>query len=882
MIKNFRARLLSKTFSLSALFAATVLLMALVAFALPEDKSQAAGDNPLQTQGKQVRAALEPVQAAIKDLSATFTTEYIHGEEYLSRLYSLGRRMDSATPEQLPALNQELDALKHEALLANPLVTRQPILFITRAQYLPDHHNTETMFQNGEINTGSFRGGGAMKVIDIAKGGAVTTLLATPEGIVRDPEISYDGHKVTFSMRKNPADDYHIYEMNVEGTGMRQLTTGPRLSDLDPNYLPDGRVVFSSTREPKVCQCNRHIQANLFAMGGDGSNITQIGRNTLFEGHPAMLPDGRVMYDRWEYVDKQFGPAFALWAANPDGTNQTLFYGNNSWSPGGIIQARPVPGTNKVVATFVACHDRPWGAICVLDPSIGMNGKLPIVSCWPANARDYLTNRQEYGDGQGGHPSAGQIDNFGGLPVKYQDAYPLSDKYFICSKQVSGEQMGLFLVDVFGNETLLHSEQPGCYDAMPITARTRPAIIPSRIDYAREDGRFYIADVYRGAGMESVKRGTVKTLRVVEAPVKLFWSNGNWNVDATQAPAMNWNCTSNKRILGDVPVEKDGSVYFSCQAGKFIYFQLLDANGMMIRSMRSGTTIQPGETAGCIGCHDKPQATMPNSASLIALRKSAVRIKPWHGAPRDFNYLTEVQPVFDKHCVSCHDYGKPAGEKLNLAGDLGLAFNTSYIELRRRSALRWFPDKPGAPKLLVKAVDDGPPEALPAFAWGSHQSHLADVIRSEHHGVRLDRESVDRIVTWIDLNAPYYGSYATAVPDNAFGRSPLDPGKLQRLSDLTGRRLYDQGSEIQGSQVSFNRPELSPCLAGLKDRNPEGYREAVSIIRSGMAILAHYPREDMPGFKLMGADAQREEKYEARLAEEAKARRALMKAALKK
>jgi tricorn protease-like protein len=193
--------------------------------------------------------------------------------------------------------------------------------------------------------------------------GNVTTLLDVPEGVVRDPDVCFDGSKILFSMRRNRSDDYHIYEMDADGSNLRQLTFGNELSDIDPIYLPDDRILFTSTREPKYCMCNRHIMGNLFTMNRDGSNVQQIGHSTLHEGHAALLPDGRVIYDRWEYVDRNFGDAQGVWVTNPDGTNHAIFWGNNTNSPGAVLDARAIPGTDLFVATFSSCHDRPLGRI---------------------------------------------------------------------------------------------------------------------------------------------------------------------------------------------------------------------------------------------------------------------------------------------------------------------------------------------------------------------------------------------------------------------------------------------------------------------------------------------------------------------------------------
>ncbi|MBI3921328.1 MAG: hypothetical protein HY318_07925, partial [Armatimonadetes bacterium] len=616
-------------------------------------------------------------------------------------------------------------------------LTRGTLLFVVRPQYRPDHHNTETMFQTGEINTGSFVGGGALKTIDLATG-AVKTLLAVPEGIVRDPEVHFSGKTIVFSMRRNLRDDYHLYEMKADGSALKQLTFAPGVSDIDPLYLPDDTILFSSTREPKYCMCNRHIMANLFRMEADGSNVHQIGKNTLFEGHASLLPDGRILYDRWEYVDRNFGDAQGLWVCNPDGTNHGVCYGNNTPSPGAVIDARPIPGSQRILCIFGSCHDRPWGALAMLDLRRGFDGRSPVLRTWPPQAMDLVRNPGTVNDAW---------DTYLGVTPKYEDPYPLNDQYFLCSRMTGkGEQMGIYLVDTSGNETLLHVEDPGCYDPMLLAPRERPPIIPSRRDYHTAVGYFYVHDVYLGTHVRGVHRGSVRWLRVIESPEKRFWTYPAWMGQGTIAPAMNWHDFNNKRILGTVPVEPDGSAYFGVPADKFVYFQLLDQNGMMVQSMRSGTMVQSGERTGCVGCHEYRQTTPRNTRTPRALKRSPSKLTPWYGDPRLFSYMAEVQPVFDKHCVSCHDYGKDAGAKLNLSADRNPAFNTSYSELWRKG--------------FVKVVGAGPAEIQPAYSWGSHASRLIQVLRAGHQGVRLDGESSDRLVTWLDLNAPYYPTYA--------------------------------------------------------------------------------------------------------------------------
>jgi len=781
------------------------------------------------------------LRAAVEDWMALFPERRAQGREYLARL-----------PDAQPR-GAEWPSLQREALAANPLLSGQPLLFVVRRQYARDHHNTATMFQTGEINSGSFQGGGALKTIDLTTG-QVKTLLDVPEGVARDPDVSFDGTKILFSMRRNRKDDYHLYEIHADGSALRQITFGGGVSDIDPIYLPDGRILFTSTREPKYCMCNRHIMGNLFTCEADGSNVQQIGHSTLHEGHAALLPDGRIIYDRWEYVDRNFGDAQGVWSCNPDGTNHAVYWGNNTNSPGAVLDNRPIPGTDLLLANFSSCHDRPWGALAIVDRRLGVDGRPPVLRTWPADAIELV--------------GKGNYDTFTRVNPKYEDPYPLSDKVFLCSRMTGrGEEMGIYLLDTFGNEVLLHAEEPGCFDPMPLAPRPRPPVVPPRIDLSKTEGYYYIENVYVGTGMETVEPGSVKYVRVVESPEKRFWTGPAWDGGTgQQAPGMAWDDFNNKRIIGTAPVEPDGSAYVAVPADTFVYFQLLDERGLMVQSMRSGTIVRPGETTGCVGCHEQRRASAQLQYSGTAWLRGPRQLEPWYGPPRLFSYPAEVQPVLDRHCTSCHDYGQPAGQKLNLAGDRGLVFNTSYVELRG--------------KRYVHVVGAGPFPIQTPKSWGSHASRLTKVLLDGHgdpeidRKVKLDRESFDRLVTWMDVNAPYYPDYAGgAYRDNPFGRSPLNGVELKRLSELTGLKLTDRG---QFTQLSFTRPESSPCLAGLGGPEDARYQEALAILRAGRERLAAEPRPDMPGFRMASpVETQQEQKYQTQLAHEARSRTAI-------
>ena len=359
--------------------------------------------------------------------------------------------------------------------------------------------------------------------------------------------------------------------------------------------------------------------------------------------------------------------------------------------------------------------------------------------------------------------------------------------------------------------------------------------------------------------MKDVKPGSVKYLRVVEQGEKRSWSGPAWQGQGEEAPAMNWHDFSNKRILGTVPVEADGSASFLVPSGKFIFFQLLDENKKMIQSMRSATTIQAKETQSCTGCHeDRLQAPANVPRGSLALKRAPSAMDGWYGPARFFNYRTEVQPVFDRHCVSCHDYGKDAGKALNLSGDRGLAFCASYLDLWKNK--------------YVKLIGGGPAPIQPAYSWGSHASRLTKTLEGDHYGVKLSAEERERVITWMDINGPYYPEFLCAYPNNRYGRSPLNHAQLKQLAEL-GADIKTKNESA--AQISFDRPEMSPCLAVFPDRNDPKYLKALAIIHEGKNALTLQPEADAAGFKPCAVDAARNAKYESQRQLEQRSREAI-------
>lgn len=790
------------------------------------------------------------LDASILHLTGTYPDYEGRGKELLEKLRGLRAPMagKAVSRQRVKAAR----ALRLEIATSHPLIQKSPILFVTRRQFLKDHHNTATLFQPNEINGKSYTpGGSCLKIIDYAKGGKVTVLTNPGKtGILRDPEVRWDGERVVFSMRRDMEDTYHIYTCAADGSDLKQLTRAKNVSDIDPVFLPGGEIIFTSTREPKYCMCNRHIMGNLFRMEADGANIHQIGKSTLFEGHSSLLPDGRILYDRWEYVDRNFGDAQGLWVVNPDGTNHAIYWGNNTASPGGVIDGRAIPGTDLVLCIFGSCHDRPWGSLAVIDRKKGVDGRKPVIRTWPASAVKQVSTE-----------GSRKWDAFRKIKPKYEDPWPIDSHFFLTARTVGKEEAtGIFLIDMFGNETLLHAEAPGCFDPMLLGPRTPPRSIPLRRNYEDGPGTFYVQDCSIGTHMKGVKKEDIRYLRIVEAPEKRSWTNERWVGQGTIAPSMNWHDFSNKRILGTVPVEADGSAHFRVPSDTFVFFQLLDKDGRLIQSMRSGTMIQSGEVQGCVGCHENRVRNAPPQRPVAALKRAPSEPADWYGEARLFSYTKEVQPVFDRHCIRCHDFGKEAGKKLVLAGDKNAFFNTSYVELHR--------------KKYIRCVGGGPSQIQPARSWGSIPSRLTKVLRQGHQKVELTPEEMDRITTWVDINAPYYPRYDSAYPRHLSGRSPLDKKQLALLSKLTGARFISKHMENPGPQLSFDRPELSPCIQKL-DKESQQYKEAIALIEAGMNALKKTPRADMPGFVPAKYARERRRFYEEREKQEGVIRKAI-------
>ncbi|MHB8900018.1 MAG: HzsA-related protein, partial [Thermoguttaceae bacterium] len=454
------------------------------------------------------------------------------------------------------------------------------------------------------------------------------------EGVYEDPEISWDATRILFTFKGSPDGSTSIYEIGVDGRGLRRVSnpetcldcykgTHGGQHDVYPAYLPDDRIVFLSTRPSGLVPCANSGVAILHVMNADGSDMHPISVNNVNEFDPAVLPDGRILFGRWEYVDKNALTIQSLWSMNPDGTQETAVYANNMVFPEAILDARPVPDTYLIVGTFAKHNSTPRGSIALVDPRLGKNEPRAIENLE--------------------HPENPTCDTGDSC-----EPWPVAPDVFLYSGRAPGEQRSsIRMIDRQGKQISLLSDPEIClHSPMLIKPRPRPTVIADTVDRSTATGRFFVQDVYQG--LTGVERGEVKQLRVIEETSR---------VSATTMGGSPYNQTflvsaalafSVKNYLGVVPVAEDGSAWFEAPAGRAIYFQALDGEGRLVQSMRTFVQASPGTTRSCIGCHEHKYSTSPTVGHFASLGgRQPDRLQPEAWGSGYIDYPTMVQPAGD-------------------------------------------------------------------------------------------------------------------------------------------------------------------------------------------------------------------------------------------
>jgi len=595
-------------------------------------------------------------------------------------------------------------------LLAQMLEDCDEIVFACRQEGLDGHWYANFGYYAEGPQRKAYRARGRLCKLRV-KTGDVVTLLDDLEGTIRDPQVHYEGRKILFSYRKGGTEHFHLYEMSTDGSDLRQLTNGP-FNDIEPTYLPDGGIVFCSDRGHRWVNCWLTQVAVLYRCDANGANIRQLSSNNEHDNTPWPLADGRVLYQRWEYVDRSQVHYHHLWTMNPDGTGQMVFYGN--LRPGIVmIDAKPIPGTDTVVAIFSPGHGRREhaGAVTLVTAALGPDE--------PSAARR-LSKTEDY-----------------------RDPYPLSKEYFLAAQTdrlVLMNSQGQ-IWPVYRLPTALAREGVTCHEPRPVRPRRRENVIPPRVALEETTGRLVLSNIYDGRQMQGVRPGEIKQLLVLESlPMPIHYTGG-------MDPISYGGTFTLERIVGTVAVESDGSAYMELPAVRSFFFVALDEQENSVKRMQSFLTVMPGEVTGCVGCHEhRTQAPVHRSErGPLALQRGPDRPVPIAGVPEVFDFPRDIQPILDKHCLSCHDYDKREGGVV-LTGDRGPMFSHSYYTLTYR---RQFVDGRNDPK-----------SNLPPRAIGATASPLMQKIAGEHHEVRLAPPETRMIRYWIECGAPYPGTYA--------------------------------------------------------------------------------------------------------------------------
>ncbi|MBN2473976.1 MAG: discoidin domain-containing protein [Pirellulales bacterium] len=602
----------------------------------------------------------------------------------------------------------------------------------------------------------------------------------------------------SFELRRNE-EPIHLFEIGIDGTGLRQLTDG-QWSDLDPTYLANGDVAFVSERCGCSLQCNEYdkdeTSCNLYVMRGDGSHIRRLSVSKDGDYLPHALDDGTIGYTRWEYQERGWAHIQSIWTVRPDGTGADALFKQHFNNPWALEDVRSIPGSKKLLAIATGHHTLPAGPVVVIDPRAGLNNPAGISIVTPGVLPPE--------GGMSGTPVAeGGVVGSGGF---YMTPWALSENHFLASytfgPQTDPTGYAIYLIDAYGTKELVYRDpEISCFIPIPLRKRPRPPVLPDTTDPTKDYAVCSIQEA--GYGVEGVAPERIRYVRISKRDP---WPYDNHRGGQRYEPdvksvMVNWTPA---RVLGTVPVEADGSVCFQVPVDTPVYFQLLDENHMELRRMRSFISFQPGESRGCVGCHETraEAAAAKRFPPAMVAEPKIPRPPPWGN--RAISFLRDVQPVFDRHCVQCHSGLKPAGG-FDFSGGLTERHNRAYDTILAGS-------------LVSRSNVGDDARVTPPLAFGSHRSKLVEVLREGACSKRapLNDDEWRRLVTWIDANAPYHDAFLNKRPDQAPYDLPADGQLVEKLTAVHARRcgLCHQPAEVtRADWIDIRQPSRSLFLA---------------------------------------------------------------------
>lgn len=703
------------------------------------------------------------------------------------------------------AVYEALCGLRRRIAFSNPLLDFDEILFIKRHRAIYNHccdqYYGMASAPGGGLYVLSGAFGEAPRVRDVLSGSVVESgrlegqaLAGGPTappavrfdgsgnrhgapdagGTFLSPDLSFDGRTILFAYVENTGDRrhlhhvdplrghwpegrcYHIFRVNVDGTGLRQLTDGT-FNDFDPCWLPNGRIAFISERRGGYLRCGRVCpNYTLFDMAADGSEITCLSYHETNEWHPSVHRDGMLLWTRWDYVDRHGCTAHHPWVTTPDGRDPRPVHGNYAprrTRPDMELDCRSVPGSNRIVAVAAPHHGQAYGSLVLVDPDRpDDDGMGPVRR---------LTPEVGFPESQGG----GQV---------YGTPWPLGEDYHLAVHDASmargaGRQgggfvrgdYGIYLVDAFGNRELLYRDpEISCLSPIPLRARPTPPVVPESVvrdprsspaarpggpdDDGEPTGTIAVLNVYDA--LKPWPEGTrITHLRVYQLfPMPVPSGGLRPHETGVRIASAGDSVVPVRHVLGTVPVEEDGSAHFVAPARRELFFQALDADGLAVQSMRSATHLQAGQHLVCQGCHEpKPRSPTAAASVPLALERAPSTPTPDVDGSNPFSYPRLVQPVLDRKCVGCHEERKE--EK---APNLG----------REPIQNHWY----ASYRTLAKQygfVSYGDGYRTTPGRFGAQASKLYRMLREGHHDVELSTEEMHRITLWLDSASMFYGVY---------------------------------------------------------------------------------------------------------------------------
>ena len=702
------------------------------------------------------------LRSSIEHTIETFGPQYSRGADYLKQLSEFeekGRTVsvvkqirksflmdrtwagEADAPDGKSQTEQALKSLRRKALLDHPSLKFDKLLFLKR----------EPVPCNSYSDCGVGGSGGNLCILSpVSAEGKVTRLVKELEGGAFSRfDLSFDARKVVFGFKKK-GENFRIYEIDIDPAAgkmtpgsLRQLTFDPAekvplygrgkelgIDDMDPCYLPNGKIMFTSTRSERHVFCAGPTVTTLYLIDSGGKNMRRLSAGTLSEMEPCVMDDGRIIYTRWEYVDKGLGNGQSVWSVRPDGSGVDHVYKNSILRPAQMLHTRSIPGSQRLV-TVGAPHvqARLGGPVILVDNRITRRSR---------QAMDCITPEIAY-------PCMYQFTWHMGY---FLNPYPFSEKFFLVSHKPgtkTAKHYGIYALDAWGNRAELCSDPKiSCFQPVPLRPRRKPMQLAEveKTNAKQKTGTLFIQDVYEG--MTGVERGRVKYVRVMGVLPWPWRENGIFRIGHS-------GNVHRKKVYGVAKICQDGSAHFTAPASQNIFFQLLDENYMQLQHMPTFINLRPGENRSCIGCHEHRRKAPPIArVRPMATKHPARTLRPQPGdtGPRMIHYASDVQPVLDKHCVGCHSGKNPEG-RLDLTGVLTESWSRSYENILGKGLIST--RQCGFGRSGFRPV--------PPLSFGSHLSKLAAKMRSAPCKAKITQGEFVRVVTWIDANAPYYGTY---------------------------------------------------------------------------------------------------------------------------